>query len=398
MSEPFLPILRFIALSDVHYRDEDSHVRERMAKALRIAYRLAAQSQVYQGLDALCVVGDFADRGSEAQFKAFKQTLEEGLRPGTKAIFCMGSHEYMSSGPEAACEKLQRYFGQAPDIHTVIHGFHFIALSPSKGTQFHQEKLDWAAAELAKAAADAPRRPIFFCQHPHISDTVYGSILWGEPELTPILMNYPQVVNFSGHSHAPVNDPRSIHQRHFTCLGTGTLDYFEMDEFDKYYGTFPPEKGQAAQFLLVEADAQGRVRVTPYDILTDRPFPFVWKIDEPWEPRSFPHTNAKRRAAALPHCFAEGTPCRVEGSALTFGQARAAQEYVNDYLVRVRRGDEIVRQIALWSGYHLMDMPKTLTVELGGLAPGVEYSYEITARGFWDNESADKLCGSFTAI
>ena len=88
----------------------------------------------------------------------------------------------------------------------------------------------------------------------------------------------------------------------------------------------------------------------------------------------------------------------MEGNALTFDQARAEREYVNDYLVRVRRDGTVVRQIALWSGYHLMDMPKTLTVELDGLTQGVEYSYEIAARGFWDNVSGNKLCGSFTAV
>ena len=386
--DAFIPAIRFVAVSDVHYRDEDSVERERLAKTLEIAKRT--------GFDALCVVGDFADRGSEAQFAAFRQTLDEHLPEGTPAIFCMGSHEYFGSGPEAAAEKLQRHFGQAPDIHTVIHGFHFIAVSSSKGCNFSQEKLDWAAAELAKAAADDPRRPIFFFQHPHISDTVYGSIDWGEKELYPILMHYPQVINFSGHSHAPVNDPRSIHQKHFTSLGTGTLSYFENDEFDKYYGTHPPDCHRAAQFLLVEADEAGRVRVTPYDVLTDQPFPFLWEIDEPWNPDAFRYTAQKRRAQAQPPYFEKEAAPRYEGGVLTFDQARAPGEYVNDYLVRLRHNGVIVRQIALWSDYYFIPMPDTLSVELAGLTPGAEYEVEITARGFWDNESANRLTGRFT--
>ena len=50
------------------------------------------------------------------------------------------------------------------------------------------------------------------------------------PEFAEILKNYPQVVDFSGHSHVPINDPRSIHQKHFTALGTGSLSYFELDD------------------------------------------------------------------------------------------------------------------------------------------------------------------------
>jgi len=400
MSNPFTPTLRFVALSDVHYKDEHSIERERMEKALRIANRIAAESPAYQGFDALCVVGDFANSGSEAQFAAFKLTLDEGLRPNTKRILSVASHEFGSGGPVGAYAKLRRTFGQAPDVHEVINGYHFISVSPSKGTGFSQEKRDWAAAQLAIAGLDDPRRPIFFFQHPHVTGTVYGSIIWGEDELYPILMNYPQVIDFSGHSHAPINDPRSIHQDYFTSLGCGTLSYFENDEFDKYYGTCPPapEGRQAAQMLIVEADAAGRVRVVPYDIITDQPFPCVWELPSPWDPASFTYTNAKRRAAALPPYFPEGATLRVENNILTFDQAAARQDYINDYRVRLRRVSDnvLVKQIALWSHYYIIPMPETLSLPLEGLIPGEEYEIEITARGFWDNESENKLTGRFT--
>ena len=388
----FTPILRFAALSDVHYKDEPSVERERMAKALQIANR--------QPLDALCVVGDFANSGSEAQFAAFKLTLDEGLRPETKRILSVASHEFGGGGPVGAYAKLRRYFGQAPDVHEVIHGYHFISISPSHGTDFNREKKDWAAAQLTLAAADDPRRPIFFFQHPHVTGTVYGSIIWGEDTLYPILMNYPQVIDFSGHSHAPINDPRSIHQEYFTCLGCGTLSYFENDEFDKYYGTCPPppEGRQAAQMLLVEADAAGRVRIVPYDILTDQPFPYVWEIPSAWDPASFRYTNAKRRATALPPMFPESAALRVKNNILTFDQATAQSDYVNDYRVRVRHGDVLVRQIALWSHYYVIPMPATLSLPLEGLTPGEAYDVEITAHGFWENESENALRGRFTAI
>ena len=387
----FTPSLRFVALSDVHYKDEPSVERERMAKALRIANR--------GHLDALCVVGDFATSGSETQFAAFKQTLDEGLRPNTKRILSVASHEFGGGGPVGAYAKLRRYFGQAADVHEVINGYHFISISPSHGTQFNQEKRDWVAAQLAIAGLDDPRRPIFFFQHPHVTGTVYGSIIWGEDALYPILMNYPQVIDFSGHSHAPINDPRSIHQEYFTSLGCGTLSYFENDEFDKYYGTCPPppEGRKAAQMLIVEADSAGRVRIVPYDILTDQPFPYVWEIPTPWDPTSFQYTNAKRRAAALPPYFPEGAALHVENNTLTFDQAKAPRDYVNDYRVRVRHNDVLVRQIALWSHYYVIPMPETLSLPLDGLAPGEEYEIEITARGFWENESENRLTGRFTA-
>jgi hypothetical protein len=256
------------------------------------------------------------------------------------------------------------------------------------------------AAELAKAAAEDPRRPIFFFQHPHISGTVVGSINWSNDDLVAILMHYPQVINFSGHSHAPVNDPRSIHQEHFTSLGCGTLSYFELDEFDKYYGTVPPGAHQAAQMLLVEADARNRVRVLPWNLLTDAAFPLAWAIETPSEPESFAYTPAKRRAAARRPVFPQQAALRVEGNVLCFDQADAAAEPVLDYYIRLRRAADhtVARQLSLWSNFYFSPMPQTLSLPLEGLVPGTEYTVEITARGFWENYGENTLTGKFVAV
>ena len=39
--ENFNPVLRFVAVSDVHYKDERSKETERMEKAMQAAYRIA---------------------------------------------------------------------------------------------------------------------------------------------------------------------------------------------------------------------------------------------------------------------------------------------------------------------------------------------------------------------
>ena len=49
----------------------------------------------------------------------------------------------------------------------------------------------------------------------------------------------------------------------------------ELDEFDKIYGTIPPNKENAAQMLFVEADADMRVRIYPYDVITSNFFPMT---------------------------------------------------------------------------------------------------------------------------
>lgn len=389
----FKPVLRFTVVSDVHYKDEDTVERARMKKAVENSYALSEKEE-YSKLDALYVVGDFANSGTEAQMLAFKETLDETLKDGTKAVLSLASHEF-SAGEDVALERFKRIFSQSPDSHEIINGYHFISVTCTKGCHFDDAKRAWVAAELKKAAADNPTRPIFFFQHPHIMGTVYGSANWGEDELTDILMNYPQIINFSGHSHAPINDPRSIHQRHFTCLGTGTLSYFELDEFDKVYGTCPPGKEKAAQMLIVEADAENRVRIYPYDLITSNFFPFTWKIDEAWNPDSYLYTDKRYKSDLAPWfdaaAKAEIENVKSDGFTVTFDQAKISDEYINDYNIYVINKDGvIVRNSTVWSEFYFYDMPEKLSVSFDGLGSG-EYTAKIYANSFWRNRCENPL-------
>ncbi len=391
----FKPVLRFLVVSDIHYGDEHAAEYDRMQTALKTAYELSEKEE-YSKLDAVYVVGDFTQRGKREQMLAFKKTLDEEVKEGTEVVVSLSSHEFMHDGEQAALERFAEIYKMEPDTHKVINGYHFISITSTKGCHFDDAKQAWAAAELKKAAADSPKKPIFFFQHPHITDTVFGSINWGEDELTAILMNYPQVIDFSGHSHAPINDPRSIHQKHFTCLGTGTLSYFELDEFDKVYGTVPPNKAKAAQMLIVEADEQMRVRIYPYDIISGNFFPFTWKIDSAWDPDSFLYTDKRYKTDVAPwfeeSAKAEITDVKSDGFTVVFDCAKIAEEYVNDYNVYIKNSDGIiVRNSTIWSEYYFYDMPETLQVSFDGLDSGAEYYAEIYANSFWATRSEKPL-------
>lgn len=390
----FKPVLRFMVVSDVHYKDEHTVERDRMELAIKTANELSEKEE-YSKLDALYVVGDFANSGSRAQMLAFKETLDKNVKSETTVNLSMASHEFHGEGEAAALEKFGEIFAQEPDTHRVINGFHFISVTCTNGCHFDEAKQKWVAKELEIAAKDAPKKPIFFFQHPHITDTVYGSIYWGEDELIPILVNYPQIINFSGHSHAPINDPRSINQKHFTSLGTGTLSYFELDEFDKYYGTCPPGKEKAAQMLIVEADAENRVRVYPYDLITSNFFPFVWKIDTAWDVDSFTYTRKRYATEKAPY-FCENAQLRIvnvkaDGFTVDFDQAAADEEYVNDYNIILKNADGVIlRKTSVWSEYYFYDMPETLSVSFDALEKG-GYYVEIYANGFWENRCKTPL-------
>ncbi|MBQ7596154.1 MAG: hypothetical protein IJU45_05765, partial [Clostridia bacterium] len=303
-----------------------------------------------------------------------------------------------NGGVEGATEKLKRIMGMEPDTHQVINGFHFVSISPSHSCCYNEAKVKWMSENLKAARDAAPEQPIFVFQHPHVTDTVYGSIYWGDDDLMPAYIDYPQMINFSGHSHCPINDPRSVHQDHFTCFGTGSLSYFELDEFDKYGGTCPFDKGDCAQMLIVEADAQNRVRVYPYDIITGNFFPFVWKIDEPTNPDSFLYTDEKRYAAAPKPYFEEGSEAQAEitdkGVVITFPQAKEDDlPFVNCYDVTVRNSQTgLIESVhCVWSSYYLYNMPEKCSVPFENLKSGTGYIATVKARGFFKNTSSNSL-------
>lgn len=394
------PCLRFMVVSDIHIRDEHSVERERFEKAIRDAYSIARSNKYYQKLDALCMVGDFATRGTPTQFKAARDIVDANVDLNeTQVIASIASHEFMHDGVEAGYKNFQEIFGGTPDTHAVINGFHFVSITPSQGCNYHDDKKEWMAKELKVAAEDGRKKPIFVFQHPHNTGTVYGSTLWGEDDLIPVYMHYPQIIHFSGHSHAPINDPRSIHQQHFTSLGTGTLSYFELDEFDKIYSTIPTNKEKAAQMLIVEVDEDNRVRIYPYDVLTGNFFPYVWEIDTPSDPSTFKYTGERYKTTATP-TFNEGDVPMFSDIAensfrVDFRQANPAEgdQYVNSYDIIVKNAEnEIIRQYSIWSEYYFYDMPETLGVDVNDLCSDTDYIVEIRANSFWMTSSKENIC------
>ena len=75
----FHPSLRFAVMSDIHLKDCPSVERLRLRRALDVAAAFAAADKLYPHLDALCVVGDFTDNGTEIQLREMKQILDAHL-------------------------------------------------------------------------------------------------------------------------------------------------------------------------------------------------------------------------------------------------------------------------------------------------------------------------------
>lgn len=266
----FTPVVRFAVCSDVHLNGkENTPEQERFEKLFDVSYRYA-ESQSYKNLDAVCVCGDMTDNGYDYQYDLFNSIIDSKIKDGTQMLVCMGNHEFIAYRDNDASQgtrMFEKKVNKDPNRDVVINGYHFVVSSYDEdGNSFDTNKT-WLNDTLKSACKDNDK-PVFVFNHPAPFATIYGSINWGDVTIPTVLSKYKQVIDFSGHSHYPVNDPRSIWQGNYTAFGCGTLSYYET-ELDCIAGNFPYDYSKAAQFYIVEADKDGNVRVKSYDLITD---------------------------------------------------------------------------------------------------------------------------------
>ena len=401
----FVPAIRLAVCSDTHITDTTNERAVRLGKLFDTAYRYADAHPTYQTLDAVLMAGDITNTGYESEFKALNTIIRKHIRPETQLIATMGNHEWIGGGPDVflAC------MSDTLDPHVVINGFHIIGLSPRNTNDYPAAQIRWLKEELKTAAEDAPGMPIFSFRHHHIKDTVYVSRSWYTPDYAMVrkaLGAYPQVIDFSGDSHGPMNNPLSIWQEECTFLNTGTLYYFEMER-GMTGGTLPPGKENAAQYYIVEADAEGRVLIQPYNLLTDDFFKTPSNTDDPdtqlryWiekpsDPSTFLYTPARGETASAPY-FEEGSEIALDkitesSVTVTVPQAKDAQCIYSYRLVAETEGHR--KEVKYFSEYYFEPMPETVSCQVKGLHDGKTYTVSVYPVNAWGVEG-EPITSSF---
>ena len=401
----FRPVLRFAVCSDIHISGkestpEESHPEEeRLAKLIRFMYDYSAK-QSYAGFDALCVAGDMTDGGRDFEYDAFVRVIKENLKDETKLLICTGNHEYIayrdidaSRGARMFEEKIQ----PEQDTHEVINGYHFVLCSYSEDGRTFKGKLPWLDKEISSAVGESNGRPVFVFQHPAPQRTVYGSVAWGDKDILKVLNKYPSVINFSGHSHYPVNDPRSISQDKFTALGCGTLSYYETD-LDGFAGNFPYEIKQAAQFYIVEADELGRVRILSYDLITDSFFDNEYRLSS-LDKKNYEYSFSKMKKRDGKPAFPGDTEISVSRNEkgetlLTFTGAKD-KFCAESYKVSLFAGALPLKGFSFSGKYMYLFEEDKYEVNLGALKPGRKYTACIKAMNAYAKTS-EEIKKSFT--
>ncbi|MBR6530974.1 MAG: metallophosphoesterase [Clostridia bacterium] len=384
----FTPVTRFIVTSDSHITTIGDVQSSRLEKMIKMGYRIAKKDKEYNSLDAVLIAGDVTDMGTKIAFGSIKAATMPVLKGDTQFLATIStSHDDRNLGKESLA-LYENIMGQETDFHRVINGFHFIGISASKieGEHYSDYQKEWLVQELDKAVADDPDKPIFVIQHEHISNTVYGSSDfegWGMPDFAEILKNYPQVVDFSGHSHYPNNDPRSIWQGEYTAVGTGGLYYAEVT-VDDVKTVHPQGYRFASTFWVVEVDAQNRIRMRSVDLVSQE-YLCEYILEGPLD-RSY--TPEKQKARSTAPAFDENATLKVRNGKAVFDAAQST-DGMPIFLYRAFAVDADGNRTPVGKvvpKYYRYNVPDTVKIPLENLPDG-DYTIEVVAENCYGIQS-----------
>ena len=393
-------VMRCAVMSDIHFNGKpDAKEVVRLRRVLRFMYEYSAQ-QPYNRFDALVVVGDMSNNGVREQIGLFKKTLDEEIHGETKTLLCMGNHEFYGGNQELWRE----VFGVEPNARYEVNGFQFIAVSPEKGTMAdgdYMYKREWLRGELEAATKADPAKPIFVFQHYPISPTIYGGRGlndWGAEDLFDTLQQYPRVIDFSGHSHYPLKDPRIVWQGNFTAFGTSTLSYICQGAEGGRYPEYPEGRDNYAECYVMEVYSDNKVLMTPYDVAKNEFYGFSYVVS-PGDLDSYRYTDARYFRTAKPYWLA-GENLKVLDVSDSYAKIRIRQAVCPDvvfgYRLEIRRqaadGEWIVEPPKYCASlYYANPAPADVAAELEGLEPLTNYRVAVTAISAFNRESDDAV-------
>lgn len=352
----FQPVLRFFACSDTHIDGAEDKKLDRIRNAVDFAYGLTDGG--YSKLDAVLFAGDITNSGTEEQFEAADKGIKDVVKDETEILALVAKNHDGYAGKEKALGFVEGLTGKDSDFHIVINGFHFICISTSEkeNVRYDLSQRAWLRKQLEEASADDPEKPIFVAHHEHVADTVYGSKTisegWGQVYFSDILAAYPQVIDISGHSHYPVNDPRSIWQGTFTAIGTGSMHYLEFT-----VGTdrtvHPEGCYDCPQAWIIEVDKDNNVRLRGFDV-TNRAWLCDYLLTDITDIASHPFTVKNQKALSSEPEFSKSASVKVkcnDGKTTISFPAAVSTDGMPVFLYRIKLTDESGKTV--YSGYKI---------------------------------------------
>ncbi|NLI92453.1 MAG: metallophosphoesterase [Peptococcaceae bacterium] len=275
--------LSFGVLGDIHGNTDSLQI------AIRDFYT------INPGMNALIFNGDTVDQGLTKQYDAIKKTLDKNkafLPP--VIIKNIGNHEFFDyevkvNSPEDVTTFMNRYleFAKEEKVYhdTWLNGYYFISLGSEDGNSetldsirayISKNQQNWLKEKLAEKYEKG--KPIFVFLHQHLnSDSSRGWIGSDQAkEVRDILSQYPEVILFTSHTHAPLDAASVSSEQVFTAVHTGAVHYTIVPDGKGGRTREPLVRGlyvevKNHQVVIRGRDLKGQSWIFTKEILKDNP-------------------------------------------------------------------------------------------------------------------------------
>lgn len=428
-------VVKFGVISDTHFENNTGEGAQ--VKVPRALKNLTSHGP----LDAIFDVGDITNNGNPDQYKMLVACFgndENFMTRVDRKVFMMatGHDNFNENGYQNYTKGLAPLNG-GKDYPTEqfldINGYPFITISQRntalEGRTYITSVRNQLKTWLAQAAKNYAGKPIFVFTHVPPTNTCYGTWNgegnWCTGELNAIFNEYPQIILFSGHSHFPVGDPRSIHQgispdspyqNYYTVVNTGSTTYGEVEPGAVDEGIHPAEFPNVTEGLIVSVKKNGDVLVQRYDTYRDEEIGAAnrWLIEAPHDGSKFKYADVRDAQYATPgQAYRTGLPAPEWDSSVTeakvvydsesdalkvtFPQAHD-EEYVFRYKITLSNPyGRFISSRHICSGAYLNSaMPKELSVNMDCSGqPNGQYTVTVTALDAYGNASERPLVKTF---
>ena len=360
--------LKFGVLSDIHITEKSNS-----CNVLETAFLRFKKSNV----DAVVIAGDLADNGFVAELlrvgETWRKVFPDNRREDggvVEKVFVTGNHDidgWKYSGPKKMgitrekdediilefrlADTWRKAFDEeySPMYVKVIKGYPFVGVSYDKSGSYFKPDAITTFLEGQRKTLEGDK-PFFYVQHFHPQGTCSAPWVWGQDDgySTAALSKFPNAVAFSGHSHTPLTDDRTLWRGSFTSIGTASLRYLypfggrensyicgeNRNWFEHQMPIFSRKTAQQGQIVSVYDDCMVIERM---DFKNDLPAAPDWVVPLPAVASSF---EERAKTAGVPQ-FAAGAKVTVERITGETREKKKQEQFVVSFPNVLPKGDGV---------------------------------------------------------
>lgn len=370
----------------------------------RFRNAMSQLNQLAPKQDAFVFIGDLTSHGYEEEYDTWSSIFNKHVQPQAEQLIGIGNHEYTYSGhtPEEAQQRFLDKTGmESLYYHKNIKGYDFIMMGEERGYFYSNEQVQWLGDQLKQSEQRDPNKPIFVFLHHGIKDTTYGTEDWyiendNQRLLRKTLEKYPQVVLVAGHTHYPVSDPKSIYQKDYTAVNSGSIAYIWT------------EKGYL-QGEVPEAEVSNGLLVKVYDdevVIKRRNFTGARWVQDPWvietpikSKEDFKYTDDRDQESPYFDKDADLSVSQITTNSLNISFPQALDNLLtHSYQVTAtnQKTGKIANQYKAFSEYYKGEVPSSLEFHVNNLQPATVYQINVQAIDAFGNVSNELITTAIT--